>query len=153
MTRACDQDGGLFFLNDCVCMQMLSPTYKSRSEDFRKTFKDIPKDERLIVGEQNICHTFTLNLILEFYFSLGRFIYSLRGCCFRSISLDSGITIPACNKFKGAYIGMCPFVQIIIIFCRSEPQYSNFCDQNCKSCGSPSLFGASCEKIGQLFLW
>lgn len=28
---------------------MLSPTYKSRSEDFRKTFKDIPKDERLIV--------------------------------------------------------------------------------------------------------
>jgi hypothetical protein len=31
-------------------LQMLNPTYKSRSEDFRKTFKDIPKDERLIVG-------------------------------------------------------------------------------------------------------
>lgn len=28
---------------------MLSPTYKSRSEDFRKTFKDVPKEERLIV--------------------------------------------------------------------------------------------------------
>ncbi|XP_070202232.1 protein Aster-B-like [Littorina saxatilis] len=28
---------------------MLSPTYKSRSEDFRKTFKEIPRDERLIV--------------------------------------------------------------------------------------------------------
>lgn len=30
---------------------MLSPTYKSRSEDFKKQFKDIPSDERLIVGE------------------------------------------------------------------------------------------------------
>lgn len=28
---------------------MLSPTYKSRSEDFKKQFKDIPLDERLIV--------------------------------------------------------------------------------------------------------
>ncbi|XP_025101004.1 GRAM domain-containing protein 1B-like isoform X1 [Pomacea canaliculata] len=28
---------------------MLSPTYKSRSDDFKKTFKDIPKEERLIV--------------------------------------------------------------------------------------------------------
>nr|KAG5706742.1 hypothetical protein BaRGS_007245 [Batillaria attramentaria] len=28
---------------------MLSPTYKSRSEDFRKTFKDVPNEERLIV--------------------------------------------------------------------------------------------------------
>ena len=33
------------------CVQMLSPTYKSRSEDFHKTFKEIPRDERLIVGE------------------------------------------------------------------------------------------------------
>ena len=32
-------------------LQMLSPTYKSRSEDFKKQFKDIPADERLIVGE------------------------------------------------------------------------------------------------------
>ena len=30
---------------------MFSPTYKSRSEDFRKFFKDIPHDERLIVGK------------------------------------------------------------------------------------------------------
>ena len=29
---------------------MLAPTYKSKTEDFRKTFKDIPPDERLIVG-------------------------------------------------------------------------------------------------------
>lgn len=28
---------------------MLSPTYKSRSEDFKKQFKDVPLDERLIV--------------------------------------------------------------------------------------------------------
>ena len=30
---------------------MLSPTYKSRSEDFKKQFKDVPPDERLIVGK------------------------------------------------------------------------------------------------------
>ena len=30
---------------------MLSPTYKSRSEDFKKQFKEIPPDERLIVGK------------------------------------------------------------------------------------------------------
>ena len=29
---------------------MLSPTYKSRSEEFRRYFKDIPPDDRLIVG-------------------------------------------------------------------------------------------------------
>ncbi|KAK2153569.1 hypothetical protein LSH36_292g01000, partial [Paralvinella palmiformis] len=29
--------------------QVLSPTYKSRSEDFKRIFKDIPSDERLIV--------------------------------------------------------------------------------------------------------
>ncbi|XP_052253390.1 protein Aster-B-like [Dreissena polymorpha] len=29
--------------------QMLSPTYKTRSEDFKKQFKDIPSEERLIV--------------------------------------------------------------------------------------------------------
>ncbi|XP_055958591.1 protein Aster-B [Patella vulgata] len=28
---------------------MLSPTYKSRSEDFHKLFKDVPKDDRLVV--------------------------------------------------------------------------------------------------------
>jgi len=26
------------------------PTYKSRSEDFKRIFKDVPPDERLIVG-------------------------------------------------------------------------------------------------------
>jgi len=32
-------------------LQVLSPTYKSRSEDFKRIFKDIPNAERLIVGE------------------------------------------------------------------------------------------------------
>ena len=32
-------------------LQVLSPTYKSRSEDFKKTFKDISNEERLVVGE------------------------------------------------------------------------------------------------------
>jgi len=36
----------------CACvLQVLSPTYKSRSEDFKRIFKDIPNTERLIVGE------------------------------------------------------------------------------------------------------
>lgn len=30
---------------------VLSPTYKSRSEDLKRLFKDLPSDERLIVGE------------------------------------------------------------------------------------------------------
>lgn len=30
---------------------VLYPTYKSRSEDFKRIFKDVPDDERLIVGE------------------------------------------------------------------------------------------------------
>lgn len=30
---------------------VLYPTYKSRSEDFKRLFKDVPDDERLIVGE------------------------------------------------------------------------------------------------------
>lgn len=30
--------------------QVLSPTYKSKTDDFKKTFKDIPNEERLIVG-------------------------------------------------------------------------------------------------------
>lgn len=29
----------------------LYPSYKSRCEDFKKLFKDVPDDERLIVGE------------------------------------------------------------------------------------------------------
>ena len=32
-------------------LQVLSPTYKSRTSDFRRIFKDIPADERLIVGK------------------------------------------------------------------------------------------------------
>lgn len=30
--------------------KMLNPTYKSRSEDLKRLFKDLPSDERLIVG-------------------------------------------------------------------------------------------------------
>jgi hypothetical protein len=29
---------------------VLYPTYKSRSEDFKRIFKDVPPEERLIVG-------------------------------------------------------------------------------------------------------
>lgn len=29
---------------------VLYPTYKSRSEDFKRIFKDVPQDERLVVG-------------------------------------------------------------------------------------------------------
>ena len=29
--------------------QMLNPTYRSRCEDFKRIFKDLPSDERLIV--------------------------------------------------------------------------------------------------------
>lgn len=32
-------------------LQVLSPTYKQRNEDFRKLFKQLPDTERLIVGE------------------------------------------------------------------------------------------------------
>lgn len=31
-------------------VQVLSPTYKQRNEDFRKLFKQLPDTERLIVG-------------------------------------------------------------------------------------------------------
>jgi len=34
-----------------IVMQVLSPTYKQRNEDFRKLFKQLPDSERLIVGE------------------------------------------------------------------------------------------------------
>lgn len=34
-----------------VVLQVLSPTYKQRNEDFRKLFKQLPDTERLIVGE------------------------------------------------------------------------------------------------------
>lgn len=30
----------------------LMPTYKSRSEDFKRIFKDVPDDERLVVGKK-----------------------------------------------------------------------------------------------------
>ena len=30
---------------------VLYPTYKSRSEDFKRIFKDVPDDERLVVGQ------------------------------------------------------------------------------------------------------
>lgn len=35
----------------CLSLQVLSPTYKQRNEDFRKLFKQLPDTERLIVGE------------------------------------------------------------------------------------------------------
>lgn len=31
----------------------LYPTYKSKSEDFKRIFKDVPDDERLVVGKFN----------------------------------------------------------------------------------------------------
>jgi len=34
----------------CRVLQVLSPTYKQRNEDFRKLFKQLPDTERLIVG-------------------------------------------------------------------------------------------------------
>lgn len=33
---------------------VIYPNYKSRAEDFKKLFKDVPNDERLIVGKFNI---------------------------------------------------------------------------------------------------
>lgn len=39
-------------LTSAVVVQVLSPTYKQRNEDFRKLFKQLPDSERLIVGEQ-----------------------------------------------------------------------------------------------------
>lgn len=30
---------------------MINPNYKSRSDDFKRLFKDLPDSERLIVGE------------------------------------------------------------------------------------------------------
>ena len=33
-------------------VQVLSPTYKSKSEDFKRIFKDVPNEERLIIGLQ-----------------------------------------------------------------------------------------------------
>lgn len=40
---------------------VLYPSYKSRSEDFKKLFKGVPDDERLVVGEWNSLHTFVEN--------------------------------------------------------------------------------------------
>lgn len=39
-------------LTSAVVVQVLSPTYKQRNEDFRKLFKQLPDSERLIVGER-----------------------------------------------------------------------------------------------------
>lgn len=36
---------------------VLYPSYKSRSEDFKKLFKDVPDDERLVVGELFLSQT------------------------------------------------------------------------------------------------
>lgn len=40
---------------------VLYPTYKSRSEDFKRIFKDVPDDERLVVGKccfKNVSYTY-----------------------------------------------------------------------------------------------
>ena len=42
---------GSILLTLAVVVQVLSPTYKQRNEDFRKLFKQLPDTERLIVGE------------------------------------------------------------------------------------------------------
>ena len=40
----------VYIMNNIV--QVLSPTYKSKSEDFKRIFKDVPNEERLIIGLQ-----------------------------------------------------------------------------------------------------
>lgn len=40
--------------------KMLNPTYKSRSEDLKRLFKDLPSDERLIVGEYKLYLSFVV---------------------------------------------------------------------------------------------
>ena len=42
------------FLFSLLYFKVLSPSYKTKSEDFRKTFKDVPDTERLIVGKNLI---------------------------------------------------------------------------------------------------
>ena len=42
--------------------QIMSTTYKSRSEDFRKMFKEVPREERLVVGEYWLTLTLLLSL-------------------------------------------------------------------------------------------
>lgn len=41
----------VFYVIPLSPLQVLSPTYKQRNEDFRKLFKQLPDSERLIVGE------------------------------------------------------------------------------------------------------
>lgn len=45
---------------------VLYPSYKSRSEDFKKLFKGVPDDERLVVGELFLQILVSKRLILEF---------------------------------------------------------------------------------------
>ena len=51
--------------------KMLNPTYKSRSEDLKRLFKDLPSDERLIVGG----FQFFMFLILISFLILNLFIH------------------------------------------------------------------------------
>ena len=44
---------------------ILYPTYKSRSDNFKRIFKDVPDEERLVVGLYII---FTINKLFYFYF-------------------------------------------------------------------------------------
>lgn len=52
---------------------VLYPSYKSRSEDFKKLFKGVPDDERLVVGKY--CCDRKNNYLLEILLLLGLFKY------------------------------------------------------------------------------
>jgi hypothetical protein len=41
--------------------QPFQSTYRQRNDEFRKIFKDLPNDERLIVGESRYISIFSLN--------------------------------------------------------------------------------------------
>lgn len=45
---------------------VLYPSYKSRTEDFKKLFKGVPDDERLVVGENIIYFVFFFLIWHEF---------------------------------------------------------------------------------------
>lgn len=61
---------------------VLYPSYKSRSEDFKKLFKDVPDDERLIVGK----------LFLKKYLHFLVFEIKLCGITFKSFEEQTLLT-------------------------------------------------------------
>ena len=46
---------------------VLYPSYKSRSEDFKKLFKDVPDEERLVVGESDAIKQILVNNLRKLY--------------------------------------------------------------------------------------